>query len=85
MKGTTGGTHSGTDAENHLDVYADRSVLHVGGTALTFREGVQSEETRKRYRRICDAFESGYLQKVLHDVQSGRSTCPSCRMTSLRS
>lgn len=72
MKGTTGGTHSGTDAENHLDIYADRSVLHVGGTALTFREGVQSEETRKRYRRICDAFESGYLQKVLHDVQSGK-------------
>lgn len=59
-------------AEDHLDVYARRSVLHVGDTILTFQEGAQSAATKKRYRRICDAFKSGYLVKVLQDVQSGK-------------
>lgn len=72
MKGKTIADKADKDTENHLDVYADRSVLHVGGTALTFREGVQSEDTKKRYRRICEAFDSGYLQNILHDVQTGK-------------
>ncbi len=72
MKGKTIMAGSDKDMENHLDVYADRSVLHVGGTALTFREGIQSEDTKKRYRRICEAFDSGYLQKLLHDTQAGK-------------
>ena len=72
MKGKTIADKVDKDMENHLDVYADRSVLHVGGTALTFREGVQSEDTKKRYRRICEAFDSGYLQNLLHDVQTGK-------------
>lgn len=58
--------------EDHLDVYAEKSVLHVGNTAMTFQEGAQSASTKRRYRRICDAFESGYLLKTLQDVQAGR-------------
>ena len=58
--------------EDHLDVYAKKSVLHIGNTVLTFQEGTQSAATKKRYRRICDAFESGYLLKMLQDVQSGK-------------
>ena len=58
--------------EDHLDVYAQKSILHIGNTILTFQEGAQSASTKKRYRRICDAFESGYLLKVLKDVQSGK-------------
>jgi len=59
-------------AEDHLDFYAKRSVLHIGDITLTFQEGTQSASTKKRYRRICDAFKSGYLLKVLQDVQSGK-------------
>ncbi len=58
--------------EDHLDVYAQKSILHIGNTVLTFQEGTQSAATKKRYRRICDAFESGYLLKVLKDVQAGK-------------
>jgi hypothetical protein len=59
-------------SEDHLEVYARKSVLHVGNTILTFQEGAQSESTKMRYRRICDAFESGFLLKTLQDVQSGK-------------
>lgn len=58
--------------ENHLDVYEGKSILHMGGETLTFLEGAQSKATKTRYRRICDAFESGFLQKTLHDVQAGK-------------
>ena len=58
--------------EDHLDVYAKKSVLYIGNTVLTFQEGTQSASTKKRYRKICDAFESGYLLKMLQDVQSGK-------------
>ena len=58
--------------EDHLDIYAQKSVLHIGNSILTFQEGVQSASTRKRYRRICDAFDAGYLPKILQDVQSGK-------------
>lgn len=58
--------------EDHLDVYAQKSILHIGKMTLTFQEGAQSAAAKKRYRRICDAFESGYLLKVLGDVQSGK-------------
>ena len=58
--------------EDHLDVYAQRSVLHIGNAVLTFQEGAQSASTRRRYQRICEAFEAGYLPNVLRDVQSGK-------------
>ena len=58
--------------EAHLDVYAKKSVLHIGDAILTFHEGAQSPSTRKRYQRICEAFDAGYLSKVLKDVQSGK-------------
>lgn len=58
--------------EDHLDVYAKKSVLHIGDAILTFHEGAQSPSTRKRYQRICEAFDAGYLSKVLKDVQSGK-------------
>lgn len=59
-------------SEDHLDVYAKKSILHVGNTTLIFQEGVQSAATKRRYRRICDAFKAGYLQNVLNEVQSGK-------------
>lgn len=59
-------------SEDHLDVYARKSILHVGNTILTFQEGAQSISTKRRYRRICDALESGFLLKTLQDVQSGK-------------
>lgn len=59
-------------AEDHLDVYAEKSVLHIGNEVLTFQEGAQSASTKKRYKRICEAFQAGYLLKVLQDVQTGK-------------
>lgn len=73
--------------EDHLDVYAERSVLHIGSTVLTFQEGPQNEATKNRYRHICDTFEAGYLLKMLQEVQSGSidlSVVPTEEATLLR-
>lgn len=55
--------------EVHIEIYEDRSVLyHLNGSS-TYREGVQSEEARRRYEKIKEKLDEGFLEDVLEKVQ----------------
>ena len=60
--------------EKHLDVYANRSELFLGAEspAAVFPEGPQDEATQKRYRKIVEAFRSGFLEKTYRESVTGR-------------
>ena len=57
--------------EDHLDVFANRSELHIGTECVVFKEGGQDVATQARYRKICETFASGFLEKVLADTITG--------------
>lgn len=58
----------------HLRVYEEMSVLY--GPEQTrlqeFLEGSQSDQARKRYTRICEKFEKGFLKDVIDNCRAGR-------------
>lgn len=56
--------------EDHLDIYKDRYELHQGGTTHIFAEGFQNEEAQKRYTKINDELNNGYLPKMITKLQS---------------
>lgn len=60
--------------ENHLDVYPNRSELFLGADtpAVIFQEGPQDEPTQRRYRKIVEAFRSGFLEKVYRESVTGK-------------
>jgi len=50
----------------HLRVYRDRSeIIHPDGTSETFVEGSMSPDAQKRYKKIQQAFASGFLEKQI--------------------
>ena len=50
--------------ENHLDVYDDRFELFMNGENSVYYEGFQNTATQRRYEKITNEFEKGYLQAV---------------------
>jgi hypothetical protein len=55
-------------SEEHLKVYKNRSVLHSEEGVSTFDEGKQSEEAKKRYEILIQAFEDGFYSKAMSDI-----------------
>lgn len=55
-----------SNQELHLRVYINKSELvRADGTVEVFLEGPQTKETKKRYQKIRDAFEAGFLEKQI--------------------
>ena len=53
-------------AEYHLKVYANRSELIAhNGTETVFVEGPNNAATNKRYKKITDALENGFLREQI--------------------
>ena len=52
----------------YLEVYPDRQELHMDGQVNVYYEGIQSEETQKRYERINSELARGYLDKVMETL-----------------
>lgn len=58
--------------QKHLRVFEDRSEYHAGdGEPETFHEGAISNNARKRIKRVKDAFEDGFLDKLIETLLSG--------------
>ncbi|MDR0571179.1 MAG: hypothetical protein LBG71_08230 [Clostridiales Family XIII bacterium] len=57
-------------AEIHLDVYSNRSELHNGSSTTVFMEGKQSEDAIKRAQKIIAAFNGGFYDKTMSELQS---------------
>ena len=55
-------------SEEHLDVYGNRSILHTEQSTTVFLEGRQSEEAKKRYDEIVQAFANGFYPKAMEDI-----------------
>lgn len=53
--------------EIHLDVYTDRSELHLADHVMVYKEGFQNAETQRRYELINSALSGGFLErKIAH-------------------
>lgn len=53
--------------EIHLDVYSDRSELHLADHVMVYKEGFQNAETQRRYELINSALSGGFLErKIAH-------------------
>ena len=48
----------------HLDVYLDHSVFHYNGETTVFQEGKQTEAAQKRYAKVTNALDHGYLESI---------------------
>lgn len=61
--------------EKHLRVFENRSEYFMGnGEIKIFREGVISNDAKKRIKLIKDKFENGYLDKLINEVKHGKIT-----------
>lgn len=57
------------EAEPHLDIYKDHSVLYDGGNIYPYEEGKQSDEAKARYELIQEELGNGFLNKMLDRVK----------------
>ena len=58
--------------EIYLKVFIDRSELYEnGGIAQVFKEGIASDEAKKRYSKIKDSLEEGYLIDIIENLIDG--------------
>ena len=61
--------------EKHLRVFEDRSEYVMdNGRIEIYREGVVSNEAKKRTKLIKDQFEAGFLDKLITDLKQGKIT-----------
>ncbi len=58
------------EAEKHLDVYEDRYELHQEGETIVYLQGVQTDESQRRYLRIISELSKGFLEEKFHAVSS---------------
>lgn len=56
--------------EMHLDVYSDRSELHLEDRVMVYHEGFQNLETQKRYELINSTLSDGYLEKLMEEIEN---------------
>lgn len=56
------------DIESHLDVYKNRYELHQNDAVSVYYEGYQNEAAQRRYAKINQELENGYLDKMIVDL-----------------
>ena len=56
--------------EWHLDIYSDRSELHDGVEVTVFYEGVQSQESIRRYEHIQQRMREGFFKQIYAEVSN---------------
>lgn len=57
------------NAEIHLDVYSDRSELHLGDHVMVYMEGFQNAETQRRYELINSTLSDGFLDRKIEHLE----------------
>ena len=57
------------NAEIHLDVYSDRSELHLEDHVMVYMEGFQNTETQLRYELISSTLSEGFLDRKIEHLQ----------------
>lgn len=55
--------------EIHLDVYSDRSELHLADHVMVYKEGFQNAETQRRYELINSALSDGFLDRKIEHLE----------------
>lgn len=70
--------------EKHLRVFENRSEYFMeNGEIKIFLEGTTSNDAKKRIKLIKDAFENGYLEKIINEVKNGKTTVDLTKISSL--
>ena len=60
--------------QKHLRVFEDKSEYHASGDHVeTFREGVLSNDAKKRIKAIRKAFEDGFLESLIACLLEGKA------------
>lgn len=54
--------------ESHLDVYENRYELHQNEVVSVYYEGFQNAAAQRRYAKINQELESGYLDKMISEL-----------------
>lgn len=54
--------------EIHLDVYSDRSELHLEDRVMVCREGLQNAEAKGRYELINSTLSGGFLERKMEHL-----------------
>jgi len=61
--------------EKHIRVYVNRCEYFLGdGRTEIYSEGIVSEDTKKRYILIKDAFKNGFLDTLIEDLKLSKIT-----------
>lgn len=60
--------------ESRLEVYDNRSELYVGETRAVYLEGRQTPNAMQRNQKIVKAFENGFYQNAMSQLQNTFST-----------
>lgn len=59
--------------QRHLCVFEDRSEYHTAnGDTEKFIEGIISKEAKQRIKKVRDAFENGFLDKLVDGLSDGK-------------
>lgn len=75
-------TYDARPTEKHLRVFENRSEYVMdNGRIEIFREGVISNDAKKRIKHIKDEFENGYLDTLINDVKENRVTVDLARVS----
>ncbi len=59
----------------HLDVYLDHSVFYYNGETTVFQEGKQTEAAQKRYAKVTNTLEQGYLESIYNNCTYTNFDC----------
>lgn len=57
------------NTEIHLDVYSDRSELHLEEHVMVYMEGFQNAETQRRYELINSTLSDGFLDRKIEHLE----------------
>ena len=55
--------------EIHLDVYANRSELHLEERVMVYMEGFQNDKTQRRYELINSTLSNGFLDRKIEQLE----------------
>ncbi len=61
--------------EIHLDVYNDRSELHLENRVIVYMEGLQNAETQRRYKFINLTLSEGFLDRKIKHLENETFDC----------
>lgn len=65
-------TNDPNSNEKHLRVYSNRSEYHISSEDVdVYKEGIISNEAKKRIKKIKDAFENGFLDNIIVGLKNG--------------